>query len=151
MRLAWLAAAALLAVGCGDTTSNGGDMSGGSDMAMAGGDMATFGPAPCTKMTDYMAISGTSTTVMFGGALGDSYSPKCLSVKTGTTVTWMGDFTSHPLRPSTRGTTGNPIMATSSGTSTSFTFGAVGFFPWFCLNHGSDSGAGMSGVVQVTN
>lgn len=149
MRLAWLAAAALLTVGCGDTTSNG-DMGGGQDLAM-GGDMATFGPAPCTKMSDYMAISGTSTTVMFGGALGDAYSPKCISVKTGTMVTWMGDFTSHPLRPSTRGTTGNPIMATSSGTTATFTFGSVGFFPWFCNFHGTDQGSGMSGVVQVTN
>jgi plastocyanin len=143
-----------MSAGAGDMAmSVGGDMakSAVGDMAMnVGGDMAMGGfmaLAPCNSAADYK--SGT-TTITFGGAAGLAYSPQCLSVARGTTVTFSGSFSSHPLSASTRGTSGNPIPKTSTGTSATVTFNAAGFFPYFCTVHGSDSGAGMAGVVQVT-
>src|SRR5262249_39275422 len=78
----------------GDMAMNvGGDMamSVGGDMAMnVGGDMAMGGfmaLAPCNSAADYK--SGT-TTITFGGGTGLAYSPQCLSVARGTTVTFSG-------------------------------------------------------------
>jgi len=111
---------------------------------------------PCAAATDYTT---TGTTIMFGG---DSltYSPKCLKVAVGATVTFKGagamTFADHPLEPSTsRGTlTGSPIKETmTADNSKSFTFGAKGFFGYFCLYHGLDSDTAadnyMAGVVWV--
>jgi plastocyanin len=103
--------------------------------------------APCDNSSSYMT---GSTTINFGGTLGNIYSPACLLVAKGATVTFTGSFTVHPLQASTRGTTGNPIPSTSSGTAATATFAAAGFFPFYCTVHGSDSGTGMAGVVQVT-
>jgi plastocyanin len=101
--------------------------------------------APCNLVTDYV----DSGTVNFGGALGAMYSPRCIRVRVGTRVTFSGAFGSHPLRPSTRGTSGNPISATSTGDSTGVIFGSAGFFPFYCQFHGDDGGSGMAGVVYV--
>lgn len=106
---------------------------------------------PCTAAADYV----TGTSVMFGGMVA-LYTPPCLRVSAGTTVTFNGGsstFAMHPLMPSgLRGdTVGNPIAPTSTGdTSKSFTFTTPGFFAYFCMLHGAtDSGAGMAGVVWV--
>ena len=106
---------------------------------------------PCNAAADYV----TGTSVTFGGMLA-LYSPQCLRVSAGTTVTFNGGsstFAMHPLTPSAlRGdTVGNPITPTSTGdTSKSFTFTTPGFFAYFCTIHGAtDSGAGMAGVVWV--
>ena len=101
--------------------------------------------APCNLPSDY-ADSGT---VNFGGALGNVYSPRCVRVRAGTRITFSGDFASHPLRPSTRGTSGNLIPATNTGDRAGIIFGSPGFFPFYCQFHGDGSGGGMAGVVQV--
>ena len=70
----------------------------------------------------------------------------------GATVTFTGDFVSHPLMPSAkRGTlTGNPILPTGNGTTTSFTFPNAGYFAYYCDVHGASDGAlGMVGVIWV--
>ena len=103
--------------------------------------------APCSNATDYMS----GATVSFGSQLGNNYSPRCLVVHVGQSVSFAGDFSSHPLRASSRGSTGNPVQSTGSGTSASFTFAATGFFPYYCTQHGDDLGNGMAGVVQVTS
>ncbi len=103
------------------------------------------GIAPCTAAGDYV----TASTIAFGGAVGSSYSPRCITVRRGTTVAWEGAFGSHPLSPSTRGASGNPIPVTSSGTRATALFNTTGFFPYFCSFHGDNGGGGMSGVVQV--
>ena len=92
-----------------------------------------------------------ATTIAFGGTVGFDYAPKCLKVPAGATVTFSGDFASHPLAPSaTRGdTTNNPIVNMSNGTTASFTFPTPGFYAYFCNFHGSDDGASMSGVIWV--
>jgi plastocyanin len=104
---------------------------------------------PCTDESSYAT---TGTTITFGAATDISYMPKCLKVTAGTTVTFMGDFGTHPLLPSAlRGTlTGNPITGTGQGTSASFTFPNPGYFAYFCDIHGSSDGAiGMVGVIWV--
>jgi plastocyanin len=105
--------------------------------------------APCLDSGDY--VDGTAT-IAFGGTTGYAYAPRCLAVPVGTTVAFVGDFTSHPLSPSAlRGTRpGNPITNVSAGSSASFVFAAPGFYAYFCAFHGTlDDGTGMAGVVRV--
>jgi plastocyanin len=147
-----LAAAAMVGCNSSSTTSNDLASAASADLASSTSADLSLPPgfqalAPCDKPSDYVT---TPTTIMFGGAVGLLYSPQCLSVPKGTTVTWSGALLAHPLRPSTR-TPGSPIMATSDGMSVSFTFGSAGFFAYFCNEHGTDQGVGMAGVVQVTN
>ncbi|HEY4395925.1 MAG TPA: hypothetical protein VGP64_17795 [Polyangia bacterium] len=103
--------------------------------------------APCKTESTYVS---NMTQIAFGGTLGLAYSPSCLKVAPGTTLTYSGDFSTHPLTPSvTRSTPGNPIVSTSSGTTASFTFTTPGFYGYFCLVHGDEEGEGMSGVIWV--
>ena len=127
--------------GAGTAGSGGGGGSGGS----GAGFMAFL---PCNAESSYMM---TPTTIAFGGTVGFDYAPKCLKVPAGTSVTFSGDFASHPLTPSaTRGdTTNNPIVNMSNGTTASFTFPTPGFYAYLCNFHGSDDGTSMSGVIWV--
>ena len=133
--------------GTGGTSAAG---AGGTSTGGTGGASTFTSVLPCTTESDYM--TGT-TTVNFGLLSGGfAYAPKCLKVSAGTTVTFSGDFGSHPLEPSAlRGTlTGNPITSTSAGTTASFTFPAPGFYAYFCQFHDSqDTGNFMSGVIWV--
>ncbi|HEY5452385.1 MAG TPA: hypothetical protein VIQ54_26700 [Polyangia bacterium] len=128
--------------------SNGGGGNGGTGGAGGAGGDPSFVPfAPCTNQGSY--VTG-ATTIAFGGGNGDSYSPPCLQVPIGATVTFAGDFGNHPLAPSAaRGTqTGNPISPTGIGSTASFSFPVAGFWAYFCTNHGSDpDGTFMSGVI----
>jgi plastocyanin len=140
------------------TTGTAGTSAGGTAGTSAGGTgggtpgfMAVL---PCPTESAYMM---GATTVNFGLIDGGfNYSPKCLKVSAGTSVTFSGDFSSHPLEPSAlRGTlTGNPITSTSAvpdgGTTKAFTFATPGFYAYFCQFHdSSDSGMFMSGVIWV--
>jgi len=165
-----LLAAALMAIACTDSsgtgtpgTGGGGGTtgsagSGGTSTAGTGGTAAGgaggtspnfMSVSPCTTESSYM----TGMTINFPASAADfSYSPKCLKVPAGTMVTFSGDFTVHPLEPSThRGAlTGNPITSTATGTTKSFTFATAGFYAYFCSLHGaSDGAAGMVGVIWV--
>lgn len=83
---------------------------------------------------------------------GLAYSPRCLRIAVGQSVTFSGSFSSHPFRggvveggnevadPS------SPITPTSTGTTATFTFPNAGVFPYYCDPHGL---FGMSGVVYV--
>ena len=123
----------------------------GSDSASDAGDaggVAFMAFAPCPSQSDY---ASSTTDIAFGGALGLVYSPACLKIATGTAVTFSGDFTTHPLAPSTsRGTpASNPIVETDAGTTMSFTFDTAGFYGFYCLAHGTDEGDGMAGMIWV--
>jgi plastocyanin len=123
---------------------DGGDALDGGGADMTGG--FVFQPlAPCLLSSDFMSGS----TISFGSQLGSNYSPRCLVIHVGQTVTFAGDFSTHPLRASTRGTAGNPIPSAGMGSSTAASFSAAGFFPFYCTQHGDDLGNGMSGVVEV--
>ena len=162
--------AGLVGSGCTDNSGNGNPGVGGSSAGAAGttGSAGTTGAAgtmgsggtggssanfmavpPCTAESNYM----TGTTINFPAGTADfNYSPKCLKVTAGATVTFSGDFTAHPLEPSThRGTlTGNPITATGTGTTKSFDFPTPGYYAYYCAFHGpSDGATGMVGVIWV--
>jgi len=133
------------------TGGSGGGGSGGPGGGGTGGGAPFTAVAPCTSEGSY-ATSGT--TIQFGvnGAL--TYDPACLKVPPGTTVTFSGDFATHPLTPSARrGTlTGNPITASTGlpgATSEPFTFPTPGFYAYYCAEHSDDSGALMDGVIWV--
>jgi plastocyanin len=110
--------------------------------------------SPCNAATDY--VTAADNTINFG-SIDVVYSPKCLKVTAGATVTFKGfgteSFLDHPLAPSTmRGTlTGNPITLTEdSSTMKAFTFPTTGYYAYFCKIHGfTDSGMYMAGVVWV--
>ena len=168
--LAGVLVAGLVAGGCTVNSGNGNPGIGGSSAGAAGttgsagatGTAGTTGSGgtggssanfmavpPCTAESNYMS----GTTITFPASATDvSYTPKCLKVTAGATVTFNGDFTVHPLEPSThRGTlTGNPITATGTGTTKSFDFPTPGYYAYFCSVHGpSDGAAGMVGVIWV--
>jgi plastocyanin len=145
----------------GTTGNAGSGGSGGGSGGMAGGTPGFMAIAPCLNESDYVT---TGTTINFPVSATDfNYAPKCLKVTfargvqgtagaPGTNVTFSGDFSMHPLMPSAlRGdVTGNPITATSAGTSKSFYVSSFGtnFYAYYCAVHNpSDNGAGMSGVI----
>lgn len=116
-------------------------------------DMAFQMLAPCGDPMNYTIAGSLIPTVEFGGGQGNNYVQKCLQVSLGAMVTFSGnggaDFGFHPLHASTRGTTPSPITTTTTGTMKTFAFDTVGFYPYFCSNHGDDAGNGMSGVIHV--
>ena len=150
------------------TTGNGGSTAGTTGSAgnagsggSGGGTPGFMAIAPCLNESDY--VSNTKTIDFPVSATDFNYSPKCLKVTfplgvvgtagaPGTNVTFSGDFATHPLMPSThRGDqTGNPIAATSAGTSATFYISSFNsnFYAYYCDVHNhSDNGAGMSGVI----
>jgi plastocyanin len=156
--------AASVTIGCsGDSSSTtpgtggGGGGGGGTGGGGGGGGGGTGGAglpfmavAPCSTEAAYTT---TGTTITFPVTSVDlNYSPKCLQVTAGSTVTFNGEFGSHFFAPSaTRGTlTGNPMTNTSSGTTASFAFPTPGFYAYYCQFHGFDGdGSGMTGVIWV--
>jgi len=115
----------------------------------------------CTaaQFVDRSAASA-SRVVGYGGGGGSAifgYSPKCIIIAAGQTVTFAGgtntNFGVHPLGPgingdATAGTAGNPIprMADGSTRDVTVTFPSAGTFPYVCEAHAA---AGMIGVVRV--
>jgi plastocyanin len=124
----------------------GGSVDGGADRTDATSGFMAF--APCASASDYVS---NTTVVAFGGTLGFNYAPACLKAAPGATITFGGDFATHPLAPSVSRTTPgpNPIASTNSGTIKTFTFDAPGFYGYFCLEHGTDDGIAMAGMIWV--
>lgn len=110
----------------------------------------TYNGCAMTDFTDQSGVGGVRT-VTFGGVAGNVYSPKCMLIAAGQMATFTGAFSTHPLRPgvgsdSTAGSPNNPITATSTGTTATFTFTTAGDYPYNCSNHDS---FGMHGVIKV--
>lgn len=97
----------------------------------------------CDTFTD--ATSGSATVNGPTGATPAQYSPNCVHIKTGQTVTFALDFTDHPMQPF-GGDTPSPILETTSGTSVQFTFANAGTFGFQCEAHPGT----MHGAIQVT-
>jgi plastocyanin len=143
-------------VGCssdGNSTGSGGSRgaagaAGGSSGGAGGAPAAFMSFKPCEQESDYET---GKTTIQFPDPDNGSfaYAPKCLKVTAGTSVTFSGSFTSHPLAKSSEGDANNPITDQSSGSSASVTFSTRGFYPYHCAFHGADGGIGMAGVVWV--
>lgn len=69
--------------------------------------------------------------------------PKCVKIKVGQTVTWNGNFATHPINPF-GGDQGSAVPSPGSGTSAKGTFTSAGTFGFHCVNHPS-----MQGAVKV--
>ena len=110
-------------------------------------------------LTNSLDVTGAvTTTVAFGSGFGNTYSPNCLKVSVGTTITFNGTFSVHPLLGGK--VVGNVGMPSGSGpftpitiamglTTKDFVMSAAGTFPYYCTNHTGAGTNGMSGVVFV--
>jgi plastocyanin len=150
------------AIGCSDDTTNGstgagggGEASsssssgtaGGGGMGGSGGGMASSSSSSsggmlvngCDKAAaeDHTADMNTKIAV---GSAGFTYSPACIRIKKGSTVTFEGNFAVHPtvgglttIPPMPDSS--SPIKLTNSGTSVTFTFDTAGDYPYYCEYH----------------
>ncbi len=145
------------ASGAGGAGGGTGGTGGTGGMAGMAGTSGTAGGAgvsgsslcSCTEPGALDLTSQAAVTVVFAP---NFYAPDCIKVKVGTTVTFSGDFGSHPQSPfTTLGTHPNPIPAKSSGSSSPVTFNTAGSFGYFCAAHGSEAevGGDMCGAVYV--
>jgi plastocyanin len=84
------------------------------------------------------------------GTLGKSYSPKCLRVKVGSTVSIQAS-SHHPLSamPDINGVQNPFSNGTSFSTSQTRVMSNPGLFGYFCEAHGDAEGDGMAGVILV--
>ncbi len=72
-------------------------------------------------------------------------SPRCVEIQAGQSVTWTGDFVTHPLEAD-QGDAPNPIASANlAGPSATVTFPKAGTFGYKCTVHSS-----MIGAVLVT-
>jgi plastocyanin len=120
---------------------------------------ATLNNCSETSFVDRTA-TGAARVVGYGGASGSgpfTYSPACIIVAAGQSVTFSGgtnsSFGVHPLSPGVldsprAGSAGNPIPRTTDGNVREVTvaFPAAGNFPYICEFHAA---GGMVGVVRV--
>jgi plastocyanin len=130
---------ALAPAGCGDD-------GGGSAV-----DASTIDADPdaingCTRATalDLSAAADDRTIAQ----VDISYTPRCIRIKKGQSVTWDAEFTFHPMTsgsPSTGEQPGSPITQTSSGTTVTFNFPDEGVFGFWCEEHGR----AMMGAIYV--
>jgi plastocyanin len=168
-KVSWLAISCLAgvwAVACSSTTSSGtqGTSSGGgsststtttegtttSNSSTTSNTSTTGSTTTTTSTSSSTMVNGcdpSTTTVSSGNvtitfpmaAAPMQYSPACVKVHMGSTVTWNGSFTNHPLTPDG---TGNPIPSTSAGTTpVTVTFPTAGSYGFHCQFHASMLGA----------
>ena len=125
---------ALVVGGCGSSTKNNNDA----------------GPIACTDMTG-SASPTVGIVAMGGGTYGQvtyAYSPQCVLINRGQSVTFTGNYSLHNLERTTQtvATAANPLpSAPYSGTSP-VTFGPfpdAGDFNFYCPIHG------FTGTVRV--
>lgn len=109
-----------------------------TDLTEVGGDAGASGDAAAAE-------AGDSQRVIDWG-FGVARSPnRCITVKVGQSVTFLGSLSSHPLAPK-GGDTPNPIPNLRSGSSVTVKFDAPGTFGYVCTRHSS-----MTGAVRVVN
>ena len=106
----------------------------------------------CAGTTDaYMDLRGQASVTITADSPWVVPHNACIGVSPGTTVTWQGDFDTHPLVGGVSPTTdsGSPItQEMASGTddvSITFNATAITVYPYFCEVHT----ANMGGVIAV--
>ena len=99
-----------------------------------------------TDFVDSSAAVANITITFPTGASPQQYSTPCVTVKVGSSVDFSGAFSSHPLTPA-GGDTPSPIIATSAGTTASFTVTTAGTFGFECAIHPTI----MLGAIRVVN
>jgi plastocyanin len=102
---------------------------------------ATF--ANCATFTELDA--GVTIHFPVGGL---RYSPNCLRLHLGQSVTFVGDFGPHPLSQACGPVTGLFSAGLGNSFTTTFTAG-LGVYGYFCSEHGSSNGSGMAGAIEV--
>jgi plastocyanin len=80
-------------------------------------------------------------------ALDFSFDPVVLTVEAGTTVTWINVGAVQHSATASDGSWDTGLF--DAGAEASLTFDEVGTFPYYCILHGTATGAGMAGEVQV--
>lgn len=121
----------------GGVDSGGGTDDGGADAG--GGDSGPVVVNACKNFTDRSAASA-SRIITWDFSV--STAPeRCMIIKKGQDVTFMGDFTFHPLLAS-GGDMPNPISKPDA--TGKVTFAKAGLFGFMCGNHPS-----MTGAIQV--
>ena len=73
------------------------------------------------------------------------YTPNCMIIRAGQTVTWRGNFGAHPLIARDRSTLPNPIPTIERGVEAGVQFSCPGYYNFSCRNHGDF----MLGTIQV--
>lgn len=125
-----------LAAGCGSDSTSTPD--GGSNPVFHG--CATF---------DDRSGAMADRTIAFAGI---SYTPKCMRVRAGQSVTYRGSFSGHPLARGSDtnanlGSPNSPIPTElNTGMETTIAFPTAGRYPFYCTFHVSQ---GMAGVIDV--
>lgn len=129
--------------GASSSSSSGSSSSGSS--SSSSGSVTVNG---CDQASAEDHTTDTAVNIDFGGSLGLKYAPACIRIKTGTSVTFTGSFSSHPLSGGSSGTAdaSSPITHTTTGSSATFSFPDAGTFPYFCELHFS---SGMEGAIFV--
>jgi plastocyanin len=107
------------------------------------------GASPSATLTPSITLTPSPTPtpaiINFGGSQGFTYSPAQTTVRVGQTVTWKGDFASHPLESSD-----SLWTMVNTGTEFSHTFSAPGTYEYFCKAHGTET-SGMKGQITVVS
>jgi plastocyanin len=93
-----------------------------------------------------MVLGTDVNTVAFGGSRG--YTPRCLKVKAGATVTIQAS-PRHPLEFVATSLVKATDPVAPSQVPVTRVFTEPGVFGFFCSVHGDASGAGMAGVIVV--
>lgn len=139
---------------CGGSSPSTDAAAGGSDSGVADAPMTGPPTHDCeaADFVDRTAGDGMSRTITVRtGPF--AYSPACMTIRAGQTVTFASDFALHPLAPGVApghpgtSTTPTPITAQTGGTSASVTFPNPGDYAYYCTAHYHSSA--MYGVVRV--
>ena len=153
-KLGSLISVVLLLSACGGTSPGDDAGGGGSDSGAIDAPMAGPPTHDCEEadFVDRTGGDGMSRTIGVGaGAF--VYTPSCMTIRAGQSLTFAADFATHPLAPGVApghpgtSTTPTPIAAQSSGTTYTVTFPDPGDYAYHCTVHYHSSG--MYGVVRV--
>jgi plastocyanin len=98
--------------------------------------------AGCTNYTDATA-AGANRTISFACC---QYTPKCLKIAAGQSVTFSGSFGSHPLNQACGPA---QVIVGASAANASFPFDLPGEYGFYCGVHGTVAGGGMAGSILV--
>ncbi len=119
--------------GCSSTstTPSGTDAGGGGG---GGGETVNGCSAADFAMNDLSAASAARVIAFPTGAAPAQYTPACITIAVGQSVTWNGAFASHPLQQSG----GDPSMwitTTNTGSTANFSFPVGGTYGFDCQFH----------------
>lgn len=126
--------------GAADSGADAATIDAGAD---AGATVNGCTPADFAASDETAAAAPRAIAFPMGGAPAQ-FTPHCMKIKVGQSVSWNGNFSAHPLE-AMGGDSGNPIAQVSTGTTTSIAFPSAGTFGFDCANHPSS----MFGAILV--